>query len=270
MNSAPTVTTPLFRCGQLLYSTCVLEVRVIECVSCHGPFFARLQRHVILPKMHLAPSLTGAYATITSPSATLSATVMGPPNPFCSLIIYSCRVWKGLPQASAEPSCLEEDGFHTVNNQCTREYYYCQGGVVIYQQQCQELDVFDPYSMTCVSPAICFVTYECTQSQQGTCVMPMQCSEEGYYPYPGVCSALYFLCIGGNSFSEFCPPDTVFDPSTSNYQSIETVSCTPGLETTTSAITNPPGLTTYSNTTITPTATTIPATTTTTIQQLQL
>lgn len=96
------------------------------------------------------------------------------------------------------------------------------------------------------------------------------CSEEGYYPYPGVCSALYFLCIGGNSFSEFCPSDTVFDPSTSNYQSIETVSCTPGLETTTSAITNPPGLTTYSNTTITPTATTIPATTTTTIQQLQL
>lgn len=83
-------------------------------------------------------------------------------------------MWKGLPQVSAEPSCLEEDGFHTVNNQCTREYYYCQGGVVIYQQQCQELDEFDPYSMTCVSPAICF---DCPP-EDGVHPVPQECTGE--------------------------------------------------------------------------------------------
>lgn len=39
-----------------------------------------------------------------------------------------------LCKQSTEPSCPDEDGIYTVNNQCAREYYYCQGGVFIYEQ----------------------------------------------------------------------------------------------------------------------------------------
>ncbi|KZS21556.1 putative Obstructor-J [Daphnia magna] len=180
---------------------------------------------------------------------------------------YSCRAWKGLSQVqSTEPSCPDEDGFYTVNNQCAREYYYCQGGVFIYEQQCPESNVFDPYLKTCVNANSCFdcppqdgihpipqactseyfqctngipeklacpvgnvfdpVTYECTPAEQASCAMSLQCSENGYYPYPGECSGLYFLCVEGESFTMYCPSDTVFEASTSTCVPLESASCT--------------------------------------------
>ncbi|XP_057370721.1 peritrophin-48-like [Daphnia carinata] len=188
---------------------------------------------------------------------------------------FSCRVWKGLPQQFVEPSCPEEEGFFTVDNQCTREFHYCLNGDVIYEQECPELDVFDPLLKTCVDPATCFdcppedgvhpvpqnctgkyyqctsgvpeklscpadyifdpVTYECTLAEQASCAARMQCSEDGFFPFPGECTALYFCCVGGESFTMYCPSDTVFDPSILTCVPIEAASCTPGPKTTTTA-----------------------------------
>ncbi|XP_032778338.2 peritrophin-48 [Daphnia magna] len=122
---------------------------------------------------------------------------------------YSCRVWNGVPKVFDEPSCPEEDGFFTVNNQCTSEYHYCQGGVFLYEQQCPEPDVFDPFLKTCVNSASCF---DCPP-------------EDGIHPVPQSCTDEYYQCTSGVVEKLTCPVGNIFDPVTYECTPADQVSC---------------------------------------------
>ncbi|XP_046650483.1 uncharacterized protein LOC124341427 [Daphnia pulicaria] len=93
---------------------------------------------------------------------------------------YSCAFLKEFPTVS-EFYCPAEDGFYSLNNQCTTDYCFCQSAVEIRCQPCPEPLLFDTESQTCVESAYCF---ECP-------------AEEGKYPVPLNCVGDYYECVDG-------------------------------------------------------------------------
>lgn len=124
---------------------------------------------------------------------------------------------------SLPPFTCPGDGFYPVPGTCGPDFYICAGDIVG-SGTCPEGALFDP------------VTYKCEPEAQTTCTMPFDCpAAEGFFPYPGGCSAVYYICIDDVGYIQYCPGNTIFDPIL--LACVREPSCRPGdLSTTESTI----------------------------------
>lgn len=127
------------------------------------------------------------------------------------------------PASSLPPFTCPGDGFYPVPGTCGPDFYICAGDIVG-SGTCPQGALFDP------------VTYKCEPEAQTTCNMPFDCpAAEGFFPYPGGCSAVYYICIDGVGYIQYCPGSTIFDPIL--LACVREPSCRPGdLSTTESTI----------------------------------
>lgn len=134
------------------------------------------------------------------------------------------------PAPSLPPFDCPADGFYPVPGTCGPNFYICAGSIVAVGV-CPEGTLFDP------------VSYVCALESETSCNVPFTCPEnDGFFPYPGACSSIYYICISGQGFLQYCPASTIFDPLV--HACVQEPSCTPGEYSSTERTTTTQGPTT--------------------------